>query len=209
MVEKQLDSDRGISLKDVPTKEKKGVNSDKMPTETEHRVSQDTMTAKAWGDFLCTIFDEWVGQDVGHIKVQIFEEATRTAFDQEHSLCIFRPICGDIPVVEHNGDFYSCDHFVEADHRLGNIMETPLVELLESQSQREFGRAKLDTLPRYCLECEVRNMCNGECPKNRFIQTPDGEFGLNYLCEGYKRFFIHCQPFVREVTKQWRLQKLR
>jgi uncharacterized protein len=209
MVEKQLKSERGVSFKDVPTKEKKGVNPDKIPIETERGVSQDTMTAKAWGDFLCTIFDEWVEQDVGLIKVQIFEEATRTAFDQEHSLCIFRPICGDIPVVEHNGDFYSCDHFVNEDHRLGNIMETPLVELLESQSQREFGRAKLDTLPRYCLDCEVRNMCNGECPKNRFIQTSDGEFGLNYLCEGYKRFFNHCQPFVREVAKQWRLQKLK
>jgi uncharacterized protein len=166
-------------------------------------VSESTIPAEAWGDFLCTIFDEWVEQDVGSIKVQIFEEATRTAFDQEHSLCIFRPICGDIPVIEHNGDFYSCDHFVDIEHRLGNIMETPLVGLLESQAQRAFGQAKLDTLPRYCLECEVRDMCNGECPKNRFIQTPDSEPGLNYLCAGYKRFFTHCQPFVQEVATQW------
>ncbi len=176
--------------------------------EAESGVSRNTMPAEAWGDFLCTIFDEWVEQDVGSIKVQIFEEATRTAFEQEHSLCIFRPICGDIPVIEHNGDFYSCDHFVDAEHRLGNIQEIPLVELLESPAQREFGQAKLNTLPRVCLECEVREMCNGECPKNRFIRTHDGEPGLNYLCAGYKRFFTHCQSFVQEVATQWRRQTL-
>ncbi len=185
-----------------------GENPEIMTIEAESRVNRNTMTTEAWGDFLCAIFDEWVEKDVGKIKVQIIEEATRTAFDQEHSLCIFRPVCGDIPVVEHNGDFYSCDHFVDGEHRLGNITRTPLVELLESPAQREFGQAKLDTLPRYCLECEVRNMCNGECPKNRFIQTPDGEPGLNYLCAGYKRFFTRCQPFVQEVATQWRRQTL-
>jgi uncharacterized protein len=184
------------------------VSRNSMPVEAKSGVSSETMSAEAWGDFLCTIFDEWVDKDVGAIKVQIFEEATRSAFDQEHSLCIFRPVCGDIPVVEHNGDFYSCDHFVDVDHRLGNITEAPLVKMLESPAQRAFGQAKLDTLPRYCLECEVRAMCNGECPKNRFIQTPDGEPGLNYLCAGYKRFFTHCQPFVQEVASQWRRQKL-
>jgi uncharacterized protein len=165
-----------------------------------------TVPAEAWGKFLCTIFDEWRDNDIGKVKVQIFEEAVRTAFNQEHSLCIFRPTCGDIPVVEHNGDFYSCDHYVDVEHRLGNITETPLVELLESPAQREFGEAKMDALPRYCRECEVRSMCNGECPKNRFITTPDGELGLNYLCEGYKRFFTHCQPFVSEVAARWRRQ---
>ena len=170
-------------------------------------VSNTTMSAEEWGDFLCAIFDVWVEQDVGLIKVQIFEEATRTAFDQEHSLCIFRPVCGDIPVIEHNGDFYSCDHFVDIEHRLGNIMEIPLVKFLESPVQRKFGQAKLDNLPRYCLDCEVLSMCNGECPKNRFIRTPEGEPGLNYLCGGYKRFFTHCLPFVQEVASQWRRQQ--
>jgi len=170
-------------------------------------VSSLTTPADAWGDFLCTIFDEWVSQDIGHIKIQIFEEAARTAFGQEHSLCIFRPICGDIPVVEHNGDFYWCDHFVDKKHHLGNIIETPLVELLESPAQRALGKAKLDSLPRYCRECKVKAMCNGECPKNRFIQTPDGEEGLNYLCAGYKQFFSHCQPFIDEVFTEWRRQK--
>ena len=176
--------------------------------EVEGGVSHRTVPAEAFGDFLCTIFDEWINQDIGRIKVQIFEEATRTAFEQEHSLCIFRPICGDIPVVEHNGDFFSCDHFVDQKHHLGNIRETPLVRLLESPAQRAFGHAKMKTLPHYCQVCEVKAMCNGGCPKNRFIQTPDGEAGLNYLCAGYKRFFTHCQPFVQEVAAQWRRQML-
>ncbi len=156
--------------------------------------------------FLCTIFDEWMRNDIGRIKVQIFEEASRTAFGQEHSLCIFRPTCGDIPVIEHNGDFFSCDHFVDAEHYPGNIRVTPLVELLESPAQRAFGQAKLDTLPRYCISCEVRAMCNGGCPKNRFIRTPDGDEGLNYLCGGYKRFFNHSKPFVSEIAALWSQQ---
>jgi len=166
-------------------------------------VSSDTVPAEAWGVFLCTIFDEWLSGDIGRIKVQIFEEATRTAFGQEHSLCLFRPTCGDVPVVEHNGDFYSCDHFVDAEHHLGNIRETPLAELLESPAQRAFGQSKLKTLPRDCQTCEVREMCHGECPKNRFLRTPHGEPGLNYLCPGYKRFFSHCRPFIEGVAEEW------
>ena len=176
------------------------------PSSTGGAVSPLTVPAEAWGDFLCAIFDEWLDRDIGRIKVQIFEEAARTAFGQEHSLCIFRPVCGDIPVVEHNGDFYSCDHFVDAAHRVGNIRETPLVELLESEEQRVFGQAKLETLPPYCRTCEVRDMCNGECPKNRFLNTPEGDPGLNYLCAGYRRFFNHCLPWVIEVGAEWRRQ---
>jgi uncharacterized protein len=175
-------------------------------SKTKGGVSNRTVPSEAWGDFLSTIFDEWISYDIGQIKVQIFEEAIRTAFNQEHSLCIFRKTCGDIPVLEHNGDFYSCDHFVDTKHKLGNIMETPLVELLESSTQRTFGQDKWDTLPQYCQICEVKEMCNGECPKNRFIQTPEGEPGLNYLCSGYKRFFNHCYPFVSEVANQWNQQ---
>lgn len=175
-------------------------------SDAEGGVSSLSVPPDAWGNFLCTIFDEWVSRDIGRIKVQIFEEAARTAFGQEHSLCIFRPVCGDIPVVEHNGDFYSCDHFVDNNHRLGNIIEMPLLELLESPRQRAFGRAKRDSLPRYCRECEVRAMCNGGCPKNRFIRTPEGESGLNYLCAGYRQFFFHCRPFIMEVAAEWRRQ---
>lgn len=174
--------------------------------DSEDSVGPLTVPAAAWGDFLCTIFDEWVDRDIGRIKVQIFEEAARVAFEQEHSLCIFRPTCGDIPVVEHNGDFFSCDHFVNQQHRLGNITKTPLVDLLDSPAQKAFGQAKLANLPGYCLKCDVRDMCNGECPKNRLCRTPDGQVGLNYLCAGYKRFFTHCRPFVTEVAAQWRRQ---
>lgn len=173
---------------------------------TEGGVSSRTVPADAWGTFLCTIFDEWRDHDIGQVKVQIFEEATRAAFNQAHSLCIFRSTCGDIPIVEHNGDVYACDHFVDTAHYLGNLHETPLVKLLESPSQRAFGTAKATTLPRYCRNCSVKAMCYGECPKNRFLHTPEGEFGLNYLCGGYYRFFTHCQPFVSAVATQWRRQ---
>ena len=170
----------------------------------EKGVSSRSVPSQAWGGFLCSVFDEWKHRDIGRLKIQIFEEAARSAFGQEHSLCIFRPVCGDIPVIEHNGDFYSCDHFVDPEHLVGNIIKTPLRELLESPAQRAFGQAKLKDLPLYCQRCEVRMQCHGECPKNRFIQTPDGEPGLNYLCAGYKRFFNHCQSWVDAVASQWK-----
>jgi uncharacterized protein len=166
----------------------------------EGGVSSRTVPAESFGNFLCTIFDEWVKYDIERIKVQIFDEAARTGLGQEHALCIFRKTCGDVPVIEHNGDFFSCDHFVDAEHRLGNIQERPLVDLLESPEQRAFGQTKLNTLPRYCQTCEVLNMCHGGCPKDRILRTPDGEAGLSYLCEGYKRFFTHCQPFISELS---------
>lgn len=170
-------------------------------------VSERSVPAEAFGAFLCAVFDEWTEHDIGRVKVQIFEEAARPAFGQEHSLCIFKETCGRVPVVEHNGDFYACDHFVEKDHHYGNILTSPLVELLESPAQRAFGHAKLATLPRYCRTCEVRAMCNGGCPKNRCIRAPDGEPGLNYLCPGYKGFFNHCRPFVDEVATLWHQQQ--
>ena len=174
----------------------------------ESGVSRRSVPAEALGIFLCTIFDEWMDQDIERVKVQIFEEAARTAFGQEHALCLFRKTCGDVPVIEHNGDFFSCDHFVNTEHRLGNIQETPLVDLLESPRQRAFGQAKWDTLPRSCQACEVRDMCNGGCPKDRILRTPEGEAGLNYLCAGYKQFFNHCRPFVTELSALWRRQPL-
>jgi len=170
-------------------------------------VSADSVSPGAWGEFLCAVFDEWVNADIGRIKVQTIEEAARTAFGQEHSLCIFRPVCGDIPVIEWNGDFYACDHYVDPAHVVGNIRETPLAGLLESPAQRAFGLAKREKLPRYCRECEVLNMCNGECPKNRFAIGPDAEPGLNYLCAGYQRFFTYVRPFVEAVGSEWRRQR--
>lgn len=170
----------------------------------DHGVGPRSVPAAAFGEFLCTIFDEWVRQDIGKIMIQIFEECIMYARGQGHALCLFRPTCGDVPVVEHNGDFYSCDHFVNPQHHLGNIRETPLFEMLESPEQRAFGQYKQDSLPQYCRECEVLDMCNGGCPKDRIIDAPDGEPGLNYLCAGYKRFFSHCRPYATQLAALWR-----
>jgi uncharacterized protein len=170
-------------------------------------VTERSVSAAGFGRFLAEVFDEWISDDLGKIKVQVFEEALRTAFGQEHTLCIFKPVCGSVPVVEMNGDFYSCDHYVDDSHRIGNIMESSLAMLLDDPRQKAFGEAKKSALPRYCIDCEVLEMCNGECPRNRFITSPDGEPGLNYLCEGYKYFFNHCRPFVSEVARLWSASK--
>ena len=168
------------------------------------QVSERSVSAIAFGNFLCTIFDEWKKSDIGTVKIQIFEEALRTAFGLEHTLCIFKKTCGGVPVVERNGDFYSCDHYVNDENRLGNIRKTSLSLFLDSPAQKAFGQAKLITLPGYCRNCNVKEMCNGACPKDRFIETPEEEPGLNYLCEGYKLFFNHCRPFVVQVAEIWR-----
>jgi uncharacterized protein len=170
-------------------------------------VSKNSVPSHEFGIFLSTIFDEWVEKDIGTLKIQIFEEAARSAFNQEHTLCLFKANCGGVPVVEHNGDFYSCDHYVDSGHILGNISDHTLSYFLDSDRQRTFGQTKSQTLPRYCIDCEVRPMCNGECPRNRFITTPDGESGLNYLCSGYKFFFNHCRPFVEAIADAWKSQQ--
>jgi uncharacterized protein len=163
-------------------------------------ISSRTVPSDAFGAFLCTIFDEWMSQDIGQVKIQVFEEVAGTALGQEHTLCIFKKTCGDVPVIEHNGDFFACDHFVDRQHHFGNIRHALLVDLIEGPAQRRFGRVKWETLPRYCLECEVLPLCNGGCPKDRILRTPDGEAGLNYLCAGYKRFFTHCRPFLAQLS---------
>jgi uncharacterized protein len=169
-------------------------------------VSSATVPADKFGYFLTKVFDEWVAKDIGDIKVQVFEEVARTAFSQDHTLCIFKKDCGGVPVVEHNGDFFCCDHYVDHTHLLGNIKDHSLEYFLDHEAQRAFGKAKSLTLPQYCINCEVRAMCNGECPKNRFINTPDGEPGLNYLCAGYRYFFNHCRPFVEAIREAWKNQ---
>ena len=161
-----------------------------------------TVPAGAYGAFLCAIFDEWVERDTERIAVQAFDEATRPARGLDHALCIFRETCGEVPVLEHNGDVYSCDHFVDAGHRVGNIREVSLATLLEHPAQRAFGLAKRETLPRACRECDVLPQCHGGCPKDRFLLTPDGEAGLNYLCAGYKRFFRHVQPYAARLARE-------
>jgi uncharacterized protein len=128
--------------------------------------------------------------------VQMFD-VTLGSWVGQHNLCIFSPTCGNALALEHNGDLYSCDHYVEPDYLLGNIKETHMIELLVSPKQRQFGQDKMDSLPRYCQECEVRFACHGGCPRNRFINTPEGEPGLNYLCAGYKQFFKHVNRPMR------------
>ena len=166
------------------------------------RVAPWSVEPRQFGRFLCAIFDEWVRNDVGRCYVQLFDVSLEMWAGMEASLCIFRKQCGSALAIEHCGDLYSCDHFVYPQNRLGNIMESPLETLVNSDQQRSFGEAKESTLPRYCRECNVRFACNGECPKHRFAKTPDGEAGLNYLCAGYKMFFGHIDPYMRFMAAE-------
>jgi len=172
--------------------------------EAPAKVSPWSVEPAQYGKFLCAIFDEWVRHDVGRYYVQLFDVALEIWLGMEPSLCVFRETCGAAMAIEHNGDLYSCDHFVYPENKLGNIIENPLEALVNSPQQTKFGQDKRDTLPRYCRECEVRFACNGECPKHRFIRTPDGEEGLNYLCAGYKIFFNHIDPYMRFMAEEFR-----
>ncbi len=154
-------------------------------------VTDRSVEPEAFGRFLSTVFDEWVRNDVGDVYVQHFDTALANWYGEPAGVCVFSETCGAAVALEHNGDVYSCDHFVEPDYLLGNITETPLGDLVRSERQIQFGRDKRDTLPEFCRNCEVRFACHGGCPKNRFRNTPDGEPGLNYLCAGYKHFFNH------------------
>ena len=142
-------------------------------------VTDRSLTGAQYGDFLCAIFDEWVRRDVGRVFVQIFDVALAAWSGQRPGLCIFEETCGNALALEHNGDLFSCDHFVEPAYRLGNIQEIPLVEMVASDFQRAFGLHKRDSLPQFCRQCDVRFVCNGGCPKDRILHTPDCEAGLN------------------------------
>ncbi|HEU5349146.1 MAG TPA: anaerobic sulfatase maturase [Ktedonobacterales bacterium] len=160
-------------------------------------VTERSVRPEAYGRFLIAIFDEWVRRDVGTIFVQHFDTALANWMRVPGAVCIFSETCGQALALEHNGDLYCCDHFVEPAYRLGNIRQTHMIEMVASDRQRAFGLAKRDTLPRYCRECSVRFACHGECPRNRFISAPDGEPGLNYLCAAYKAFFTHIDHPMR------------
>jgi uncharacterized protein len=164
-------------------------------------VTEWSVTAGQYGAFLCAIFDEWVRRDVGRTFVQLFDVALGNWMGLGSTLCVFAEKCGGAVAIEHNGDVYSCDHYVYPEYKLGNVMEAGLAEMVGSGQQRKFGADKSDALPRYCRECSVRFACNGECPKHRFIATPDGEAGLNYLCGAYKRFFTHIDPYMRVMAQ--------
>ncbi len=171
------------------------------------KVAPWSVEPRQFGRFLCAIFDEWVRRDVGRTFVQLFDISLETWSGMEASLCIFRKQCGAALAIEHSGDLYSCDHFVYPENRLGSIMDSAMAALAGSEKQQKFGEAKESTLPRYCRECDVRFACNGECPKHRFLTTPDGEPGLNYLCAGYKMFFHHVDPAMRFMAAELAAQR--
>lgn len=163
-----------------------------------------SLTGGQYGRFMIELFDEWVHRDVGRVFVQLFDVALAAWVGDQPGLCIFAETCGTALAMEHNGDLYSCDHFVEPKYRLGNIQEIPLLDMVALPQQRQFGLNKRDTLPQYCRDCEVRFVCNGGCPKDRFIFTPDGEPGLNYLCSGYRAFFNHIDRPMRLMANELR-----
>jgi uncharacterized protein len=171
------------------------------------RVTERSVTGRQYGAFLIAIFDEWVRRDVGRIFVQIFDVALSAWVGQRPGLCVFEETCGAALAIEHTGDLYACDHFVEPDYHLGNVADIPLIEMVGSEAQAQFGQDKRDKLPRYCRECEVRFVCNGGCPKNRIIRTPDGEAGLNYLCDGYKAFFMHIDRPMHMMADELRARR--
>lgn len=160
-----------------------------------------SVEAEQYGNFLCAIFDEWVRRDVGRIFVQLFDVALGNWMGLGSALCVFAEKCGAAMAIEHNGDVYSCDHYVYPRYKLGNVMNQSLGAMVNSPQQTKFGNDKFDSLPKFCRDCEVRFACNGECPKHRFIKTPDGQEGLNYLCAGYKRFFRHVDPHMRTMAR--------
>ena len=164
------------------------------------RVTDASVIARDYGSFLNTIWDDWIRNDVGKIFVQLFDVMLGVWMGHPAGLCLFRETCGDAVALEHNGDLYSCDHFVTPRHRIGNLLDQNLQEMVGGTAQRQFGRAKETSLPRACRDCEVLFACRGECPKNRFTHTPEGEPGLNYLCEGYKSFFTHANPGLRGMA---------
>lgn len=163
--------------------------------DTGTEVTEFSVSPQQWGDFLCRVFDRWVKNDVGRVFVQIFDATLALWAGYEPGLCTMARTCGHAGVVEHNGDVYSCDHFVFPEFLLGNIHTSSVVEMMDSERQRRFGAAKRAALPQQCRKCRWVDICNGECPKNRFVTTADGEPGLNYLCEGYRRFFEHSAPY--------------
>jgi uncharacterized protein len=168
----------------------------------EAMVTEWSVGPLQYGRFMSRIFDEWVRKDVGRHYVQLFDATLANWVGQRPGICVFEEKCGDAAVLEHNGDLYTCDHFVYPDYFLGNILEKPLLGMLTSERQKQFGLDKREGLPGHCLKCKVRFACQGECPKNRFLKSPEGEEGLNYLCEGYKHFFGHIAPYMAFMANE-------
>lgn len=173
----------------------------------EGRVTDWSVRADDWGGFLCAVFDEWVRRDVGRIFVQSFDVALEAFAGMEPSLCVHAKTCGNALAIEHDGKLFSCDHYVCPENYLGDIGENAMQGLVASGFQRKFGQDKWDRLTQYCRSCPVLFACNGGCPKDRFVSSPDGEPGLHYLCSGYKRFFTHIAPYMRRMAELLEMQR--
>ena len=165
----------------------------------EYAVAPFSVTPEAWGSFLCTMFDEWYNNDVGEMFVQTFEATLANWAGMTPGVCSLSDWCGHAAVMEHNGDIYCCDHFVFPEYYLGNIRNRGILDMLNSERQMAFADMKTKGLPTQCRQCRWQFACHGECPRNRFAKTKDGEPGLNYLCEGYRRYFEHVAPFMEEL----------
>ena len=170
-------------------------------------VTDWSVGARDYGKFLISIFNEWVRNDVARYYVQIFDATLANFVGEMPGVCIFSETCGDALAMEHNGDIFSCDHYVFPEYFLGNINDKSLAAMATSQEQFDFGVSKRNSLPSFCLRCEVRYACHGECPKHRIINTPDGKPGLNYLCEGYKMFFKHAEPYMEFMAKELKAKR--
>ncbi len=169
----------------------------------ETMVTRESVLPEQWGRFLCSVFDEWVCQDVGRVYVQLFDATLANWVGVEPGVCSMAEKCGYALAMEFNGDVYACDHFVYPQYRLGNIWEHPLNLLAYGEKQQAFRKLKADALPNRCRTCAYGFACHGECPKNRLIRTTDGEAGLNYLCEGYRHFFSHVAPYMDFMAHEW------
>ncbi len=159
------------------------------------------------GSFLCRIFDRWIAEDVGRIVIQNIDEALRPIYGVPHALCIHRKTCGNVAVLEHDGSFYACDHFVSPEYRIGNILDRELAGLASDPRMMDFGNAKEDALPQCCRECEVLDACNGGCPKDRIVTVPGGNHRLNSLCPAYKSFFSHTKPALTRLAAHMKAGK--
>lgn len=173
----------------------------------EISLSEASVVPEQWGYFLCAIFDEWVRKDVGKIFVEIFDCTLANWMGVSPGICAYSKECGHAGVMEHNGDVYSCDHFVFPEYKLGNIRDHSLIDMLYGEQQQEFSRLKHSSLPRQCKECDMEFACHGECPKNRFMKDKYGDSGLNYLCPGYYHYYQHVAPYMDYMKQELMSQR--
>ena len=171
------------------------------------RIENYSVSPDKYGLFLCSVFDEWVGNDVGNVYVQLFDVTLANWLGVPHDLCVFSETCGYSPVLEHNGNIYSCDHYVYPEYNLGNILKKPFSKIVNSEKQKIFISEKKKKLPVYCKDCIFKNVCYGGCPKNRFCYTPDNEYGLNYLCPSFRKFFNHTYPYMQFMANELKAKR--